>query len=77
MYICLCKAITDKDIAEAVNAGHVSFEEVQYQLDVSTGCGSCQQSVQAVISHTVSKNMSGQSAERLSAAKLIQLTYAA
>ncbi|WP_275663856.1 bacterioferritin-associated ferredoxin [Ignatzschineria cameli] len=41
MYICLCNGITDKAIVEAVENGVTTFEALQAQLGVATGCGSC------------------------------------
>lgn len=41
MYVCLCKAVTDQQVREAVDAGAHSLEEVSDQLEVGTGCGCC------------------------------------
>ncbi len=41
MYICLCNGITDKAIVEAVENGVTTFEALQAELGVATGCGSC------------------------------------
>jgi bacterioferritin-associated ferredoxin len=60
MYICLCKAITDNDIRDAVHSGAASLADVQHQLGVSTGCGTCMEAAEEVISETLSR-----AAERL------------
>jgi bacterioferritin-associated ferredoxin len=41
MYICLCKAITDKQIREAVAKGATRFGQVRQQLDLASQCGKC------------------------------------
>ena len=41
MYICVCKAVTDSQIREAVNNGAQSMRAVREQLGVMTGCGKC------------------------------------
>lgn len=42
MYVCLCNAITDRQIQESVAAGTVnSFSDLQAELGVATCCGCC------------------------------------
>lgn len=41
MYVCLCKAITDKQIKDAVDSGAQSFRDVRKTLGVATECGKC------------------------------------
>lgn len=41
MYVCLCKAITDSQIKQAVENGAHSFREIRDSLGVATVCGSC------------------------------------
>lgn len=41
MYICLCKAITDTQIREAVAKGATRFGQVRQQLDLASQCGKC------------------------------------
>ena len=41
MYICLCNAITDRQIKETVAAGATSLPDLQSQLGVATCCGCC------------------------------------
>ncbi len=37
MYVCICNAVTDRDILRAAEEGVESFERLQAR----TGCGSC------------------------------------
>lgn len=41
MYVCLCRAVTDRQIRESVENGANSFREVREELDVGTCCGRC------------------------------------
>ena len=41
MYICVCTAVTERDIAVSIEAGASSFEEVQFATGVGTCCGQC------------------------------------
>ncbi|PIT20038.1 bacterioferritin [Snodgrassella communis] len=41
MYVCLCNAITDRQIKETVAAGASSLTDLQAQLGVATCCGCC------------------------------------
>jgi bacterioferritin-associated ferredoxin len=41
MIVCVCHRVSDRDIAHAVKAGCGSFDELQDQLRVATGCGAC------------------------------------
>ena len=41
MFVCLCNAITDRQIKETVAAGANSLSYLQAQLGVATCCGCC------------------------------------
>ena len=41
MIVCVCHRVSDRDIAHEVRAGCGSFEQLQDELRVGTGCGSC------------------------------------
>ena len=41
MYVCLCNAITDRQIQDTVAAGASSLGDLQAQLGVATCCGCC------------------------------------
>ena len=49
MFVCLCKAITDREIRDAVDQGVTSFEGMQTHLDVSTACGGCECEVKLIM----------------------------
>ncbi len=41
MFVCICNAITDREIKETVAAGAVTMNDLQAQLGVATCCGCC------------------------------------
>lgn len=41
MYVCVCNAITDKQIRQAANGGVSDLWGLQRELGVAAGCGSC------------------------------------
>ena len=41
MYICLCKAVTDSQIREAVANGATAFGQVRKELGLASQCGKC------------------------------------
>ena len=49
MYVCICNAVTDRQIKTAVQEGHGTFEKIQQQLNVGTCCGQCEPHAREVI----------------------------
>ena len=49
MYVCLCNAVTDRQIRETVNRGADSLTAVQRQLPVATCCGTCEDTAREII----------------------------
>lgn len=49
MYICICHAISDRQIREVVERGADSLPEVQRHLPVASCCGCCEESAREVI----------------------------
>ena len=41
MYVCLCKAVTDSQIRDAVENGASSMRDLARELGVATQCGKC------------------------------------
>jgi bacterioferritin-associated ferredoxin len=41
MYICICNAVTDKQIRRAAASGADSLPALRKQLGVASGCGTC------------------------------------
>jgi bacterioferritin-associated ferredoxin len=41
MYVCLCKAVTDDQIRQAVENGATHFRQVRQELGLASQCGKC------------------------------------
>ena len=49
MYVCICNAITDREIRGAVALGARSLADLQSTLGVATCCGRCADCAQRVV----------------------------
>jgi bacterioferritin-associated ferredoxin len=49
MYVCICKAVTDKQIRRAAASGVDNLYELREKLGVSSGCGSCADHAAAIL----------------------------
>ena len=45
MYVCICNAVSDRAIVNAIDTGARSLECLVDRLEVATGCGSCEVAV--------------------------------
>ena len=52
MYVCVCNAITDKQIRKAAKAGAESVWDLQRELGIATGCGSCLETASEILQET-------------------------
>lgn len=41
MYVCLCKAVTERQIREAATQGAHSLKDLKHMLGVASECGKC------------------------------------
>lgn len=55
MYVCLCKAVTDRQIKESIAGGACTFADVRRQLGVATQCGKCGQMAKSIVETAVKK----------------------
>ena len=49
MYVCICNAITDKQIRRAAATGVDSLRELSETLGVASCCGSCAEEAQSIL----------------------------
>ena len=52
MYVCICNAITEKQIRKAAKAGVRDFGHLQRELGVAAGCGSCKETASEILSES-------------------------
>lgn len=49
MFVCLCKAVTDHEIREAVDQGVEHVDQLEDLCGAGTGCGTCKPMAQELI----------------------------
>ncbi|MEM7077931.1 MAG: (2Fe-2S)-binding protein [Pseudomonadota bacterium] len=75
MYVCLCHAVTDTAIVEAVHDGARSVDDIAHTLGAGTGCGTCQPYTAALIEQTLDPAQTADFQQTLTRAA--QISYAA
>jgi bacterioferritin-associated ferredoxin len=58
MYVCLCRAVTDAQIREAVEEGALDVSHLADRCGLGTGCGRCQETAQRLIDEHLAESMS-------------------
>ncbi|MFA7293748.1 MAG: (2Fe-2S)-binding protein [Rhodocyclaceae bacterium] len=53
MFVCVCNAVTERDIGSAVAEGCRSLRELRAQLGVGTCCGRCCDCARSVLRDTL------------------------
>lgn len=53
MYVCLCKAVTDCQIREAICEGACSMRELRQCLGVASQCGRCARHAREVLEESL------------------------
>jgi bacterioferritin-associated ferredoxin len=48
MIVCVCRRVSDRDIARHARAG-MSFDDIQFELGVATQCGRCEGCAREVV----------------------------
>ncbi|MDH3545874.1 MAG: (2Fe-2S)-binding protein [Gammaproteobacteria bacterium] len=57
MYVCICNAITEKQIRKAAKSGVQDLWGLQAELGVATNCGSCKETASEILrEHRQTKN---------------------
>jgi bacterioferritin-associated ferredoxin len=52
MYICICNAITEREVRECVRRGCCSMDELSVELGVGTSCGRCRTVATEILNET-------------------------
>ena len=60
MYICICNAVTEKQIEQAVNNGACRMRDLRTQLGVTADCTCCAESARRCLA-TALENSAGRS----------------
>ena len=57
MYVCICNAVTEKEIEKAVDGGCNSLRQLEDQLGVASQCGSCAFDAAACLQKSMEKQL--------------------
>jgi len=57
MIVCVCKAVSDRHIRAAVNAGASSLRDITRELGVGTCCGKCVPEARAALSESLGQSL--------------------
>ncbi len=57
MYVCICSAVTDKDIKHATNSGACSMKDLRSSLSVGTSCGKCSGHAKGLLTEYLSSSV--------------------
>jgi len=49
MYVCICRAVTDRDVAKAIDAGAETVQEVTRACRAGGDCGACRGQIEEMI----------------------------
>ncbi len=49
MYVCICKAVTEKQIRRAAAKGVDNLYELREELGVASGCGTCADQAESIL----------------------------
>ncbi len=52
MYVCICQAVTDKQIRRAAARGVDNLYELREHLGVASNCGSCADQAQSILNES-------------------------
>ncbi|MGK0297006.1 MAG: bacterioferritin-associated ferredoxin [Gammaproteobacteria bacterium] len=54
MYVCVCRAVTERDIRKAIDEGAQSVRDLREKLKVTESCGSCLETVKQCLNEAKS-----------------------
>lgn len=59
MYVCICAAVTERQVRDAARDGVCTLEQLQATLGVGAGCGCCREFARAVLAQANAEPPSG------------------
>ncbi|WAR43912.1 (2Fe-2S)-binding protein [Methylomonas rapida] len=62
MYICVCKAVTDRQVAQAINQGACTRRQLMQCTGAGSVCGKCSQSIKNMLEEQVCRQQERQAA---------------
>ena len=56
MYVCICAAVTDRQVRAAVADGADTLDQLTFRLGVGAGCGCCRETAQQMLAETCGRH---------------------
>jgi bacterioferritin-associated ferredoxin len=56
VYVCVCNAVTDRDINKAIDTGCRSLRELRDELGVGACCGRCAECARSVLKESLGQS---------------------
>lgn len=73
MYACLCRAVTERSVRDAVAAGASTVSAVRASCGAGTGCGGCLPSVRRLVRETLGTDLACTAAAVLESGRTLNL----
>jgi len=73
MYACLCRAVTERSVRDAVAAGASTVSAVRASCGAGTGCGGCLPSVRRLLRETLGTDLACTAAAVLESGRTLNL----
>ncbi len=74
MYVCVCNAVTERHIHQAVNEGATTVKHLKNTLGVGADCGSCASCAKSCIQSAKKAQTANTSLSEMVSTKLIQVS---
>lgn len=64
MYVCICNAVSDRQIDRAIDSGHLTVKAVYQSCGVEPQCGTCADQISTMIEDKISRARFAQPSDR-------------
>ena len=54
MYVCVCNAVTEREVEHAIDGGAITVQQLRDILRVTASCGTCQDHIEACLEKKIS-----------------------
>lgn len=70
MFVCVCSAVSDHQITDAINEGACSFKDLQDNLGVAQTCGTCSCEVKKILREKVEQALTSQGVQSFTVSRV-------
>jgi len=62
VYVCICNAVTDREVRACADLGVVTLEDLRHHTGVASCCGRCARTAEQMLREHAAQRVSGESA---------------